>query len=353
LPYFDEVVHRIIDDSNTLLAALINEEVDLATQDGLDITQFDALEAAKADGRIEPYYVSGTVWEHVDFNLDPTDERAPVGACTQVRKAIALGTNRQVMVDEIQRGKTLVQHSFVPEEHWAYPESGLVTYDFDPEQAMQILDELGFQDADGDGVREAQTDITCTIGQVGGTTKDQIIPAGTPLTFVLNTTQGNEMRTQTTLLFQQNMKDIGVGVELEYLVSDVFFDTTDAGPLTGRRFDLAQFAWLTGVQPPVALYYCENVPSPDNSWAGQNSTGWCNPDYDRLAKLADTTLERAAALPSYAEAQAIFSDELPVLPLFARVKVMATRPGLMNFQPNATVNSETWNIETWGFAPEQ
>jgi peptide/nickel transport system substrate-binding protein len=80
--------------------------------------------------------------------------------------------------------------------------------------------------------------------------------------------------------------------------------------------------------------------------------GFCNPEYDRIAKRAENTLARPIALPLYHEAQMIFSDELPVLPLFARVKVMATRPNVVNFRPDPTVNSETWNIETWGFVGE-
>jgi peptide/nickel transport system substrate-binding protein len=52
----------------------------------------------------------------------------------------------------------------------------------------------------------------------------------------------------------------------------------------------------------------------------------------------------------YHEAQKMFTENLPVLPLFARVKVMATAPDLVNFNPNPTVNSETWNIESWGYA---
>jgi peptide/nickel transport system substrate-binding protein len=178
-------------------------------------------------------------------------------------------------------------------------------------------------------------------------------PAGTPLALTLNTTSGNAMREQTTLLFQQNMKDIGVDVGLEYLAADVFFEKSQDGTLTGRRYDLGEFAWLTGVTPPVALYFCELVPSEANAWAGQNNTGWCNPEYDRIAKRADTTLERDEAVPLYAQAQEIWVDEVPVMPLFARVKVMGTAPGVLNFAPNATVNSETWNIETWGLTYDE
>ncbi len=355
LPILDSVIHKFIKDSNSLLAALRTGDVDVATQDGLDISQFDALEDGKNAGEITPYYVVGTVWEHIDFNFNPVDDRPAIGACKDVRKALAYGTDRDTMVEVIQKGKTKVQNTYIPDVHWAYPpEDMLTTYPYDPELASQMLDDIGFTDADGDGTREAAEDITCTITMdLEGNTKDQVIPAGTPLELTLNTTQGNVMREETTLLFQANMDNIGVGINLEYLPANVYFGDGPDGPLFGRRFDLGEFAWLTGVQPPVGLYYCTEVPSEENSWGGQNETGYCNPEYDAVSKQAENTLERPDALPLYHEAQKIFSDELPVLPLFARVKVMATRSNVVNFMPNPTVNSETWNVETWGFAPEE
>lgn len=351
LPFLDKVVHKFYPDSNTLIAALKTGEAQVGTQDGLDISQFDALEEAMQAEELTPYYVVGTVWEHIDFNLNPVDDRPALGACKEIRHALMYGTDRETMVAEIQQGKTNVQNTFVPQEHWAYPpEDQMTVYAYDAAKANQILDDFGFTEKDADGYRSAAADITCTITTgLDGTTKEQKIPAGTKLELTLNTTAGNAMRQDTTLLFQQNMKDIGAKVNLEYLDANVFFQDGPDGPLFGRRFDLGEFAWLTGVQPPVNLYFCTEIPSEDNSWAGQNATGWCNPKYDQAGKRASTTLARSDSLPLYHEAQGIFTEDLPVIPLFARVKVMATNPNLVNFKPNPTVNSETWNIETWGF----
>ena len=47
------------------------------------------------------------------------------------------------------------------------------------------------------------------------------------------------------------MKDIGVGINLEYQDAAVLFGDGPDGTLYGRKFDLGQFAWLTGVQPPT------------------------------------------------------------------------------------------------------
>lgn len=354
LPILDTVIHKFIKDSNALLAALRTGDVDVATQDGLDITMFDDLETASTAGDATPYYVPGTVWEHIDYNLQPLDDRPAFGACKDVRAAIAYGTDRATMANEIQKGKTTVADTIMPPEHWAYPPEGMLTkYPYDKTKANELLDSAGFKDTDNDPntPRVAEKDVTCTIvTDVNGTTADKVIKAGTPLEMKLNTTKGNTMREATTLLFQQNMSDIGIKVNLEYLPADTLFAKNEDGPLTGRRYDLGEFAWVSGVSPSVGLYWCDQIPTKENSWAGQNNPGFCNPEYDKVSKTADNTLKRADALPMYHEAQKIFSQDLPVLPLFARVKVMATKPEVMNFKPNATVSSETWNIETWGFA---
>jgi len=350
LPYLDGIVHRFIPESNSLLTALKAGEIDVAL--GLTLEQYDGLNEAEQNGEAKAYYIVGTSWEHIDFNMNPTDDRPALGACREVRQAVAYGTDRQNMVDVIQEGKTTVQHTFIPAEHWAFPPEGTITvYDYDVEQAKSLLEGLGFTDGDNDGIREASKDITCTITtDLQGGTKEQVIPAGTKLELKLNTTEGNVLREQSTLLFQQNMKEIGMQVNLEYLAAGIYFEDGPKGPLFGRTFDLGQFGWLTGVQPPVGLYWCSEIPAEGNAWAGQNETGWCNPEYDKVSKQADTTLERDASLPLYHEAQRIFSEDLPVLPLFARVKVFGTRPDVVNFKPNPTINSETWNVEAWGFA---
>ncbi len=352
LPFLDAVIHKIIPDSNALLAAVRLGEVQVATQDGLDVSQSLQLDRAAEEGKLVPYYVVGTAWEHIDFNLNPVDERVPLGACHELRKAVILGTDRQTIVKEIQRGKGRVQHTFVPEEHWAYPPANmLTTYPYDPDAARRTLSELGFADHDGNRATpwQAVRDITCTITlDASGRAKEQLIPKGTPLKLDLLTTSGNVMREDTTILFQANMREIGIDIRLDYQPADIVLDDGPHGPLFGRRFDLGQFAWLTGVQPPVALYYCNEVPSESNGWSGQNETSWCDPEYDRVAKRAAMTLRRADSLADYYRAQQLFTEQIPVVPLFARVKVMATTPQVLNFRPNPTVNSETWNIEAWG-----
>ncbi|RIL09463.1 hypothetical protein DCC79_10965 [bacterium] len=351
LPFLDKVVHRFIPNGDSLIQAAVAGEIDVATTDGLDVSQAEVIDAAVADGKIVSSYLTGTTWEHMNFNLDPVDDRPPLGACLPIRQAVAHATDRQNMVDEVMLGKSRIAHTFVPEEHWAYPpEDMLVAYDYDPEAAKRILDDFGFKDGDGDGIREAEKNITCPIAVgLDGATKDLTIPAGTPLELELMTTEGRPYREQTTLLMQQNLKNVGIDASLQYIASNTFFGDGPDGPVFGRRYDLAEYAFSFGVMPPVSRYYCTDIPSAENAWAGGNHPAWCNPAYDRAAKQAENTLERAAALPLYHQALQLLMQDIPALGLYARVNVRVASPEVVNFKPNPSHPSEAWNIESWGF----
>jgi peptide/nickel transport system substrate-binding protein len=348
LPFLDKLTYRIVPDTNALFLAAKAGEVDVAI--GLDFGANEQIDEAAAAGEIVAHYVPGTFWERINFNLDPLDDRPPFLACKDLRKAVVMGSDRQSMVNVIMKGKTTVADTPAGPEHWAYPPEGtLMRIDYDREGAAALLEGMGFVDADGDGVREAQTDITCTITtDIDGNTADRVIPAGTPIEMTISTTEGRPIRQETTLLFQQNMADIGIKMNLEYMPANVFFESAPDGALDSRRFDMALYSSGFGLNPPVG-WYCTEIQSPETNWAGSNANGWCDPGYDRAGKRAENTIDRDAALPDYYEAQRLFTEGIPMMGLFNRVEVSASGPGMVNFRPNSTAVADTWNVESWGF----
>lgn len=332
LPKVDRVIFKFIPDTNQLLAQLLAGEVDIGTQDGLDMSQAPFMLQAEKAGVLKPIFVTGTVWEHIDFNIDPVDDRYVFFDDVRVRQAIAYGTDRQAMVDEILYGKSAVQHSYIPEEHPMFPPADkIIKYEYNPEKAKALLKEAGWEDTNGDGILDK---------------------GGVKFEISLGTTAGNKMREQMTQIFQQNMKDIGIKVNLEYMPASVWFADGPDGPLFGRRFDLGEFAWLTGVEPPGYLYHCDNIPTPENAWGGQNETGYCNKEYDKWVNKALGTLSKKEQKEYWAEAQYIFTRDLPVLPTFARVKVAGCRPEIEGLIMDPTENSEMWNIENFDIVGE-
>jgi peptide/nickel transport system substrate-binding protein len=333
LPYVDTVIFRFVADSNSAVAQLISGECDIVTQDASLEDQAELLLRLEQEGVIDPVFVTGTVWEHVDFGITPVPEyvRPDFFGDVRVRQAIAYCLDRETVIDSILYGRSIPIASYIPPEHPLYAGDRLTEYNFDPEMGMELLEEVGWVVGD-DGVRVAS-------GVEG-------IPDGTRLEFNWGSTNAS-MRIQYMQIHQQDLRACGIQVNLQNLTAAEWFADGPEGPLFGRRYDLGSFAWLTGVEPPCGLYLSTEMPSEENGWAGQNNPGFINEEYDAAC------LRALSALPGtddyvegHLEAQRIFSEQVPVIPLFLRIKLAATRPEVSGFVMDPTENSEMWNIET-------
>jgi peptide/nickel transport system substrate-binding protein len=333
LPYVDTVIFRFVPDSNAAVAQMISGECDIVTQDGSLDDQAELLLKLEQEGVLNPVFVTGTVWEHVDFGITPVPEyvRPDFFSDVRVRQAFAMCMDRESVIDTILYGRSIPIASYIPPEHPLYAGDALSVWSYDPEAAMALLDEVGWVDTGGDA-RVAQ-------GVEG-------VPNGTLLEFNWGSTNAS-MRIQYMQIFQQNLAGCGFKVNLQNLPASEWFADGPEGPLFGRRYDVGSFAWLTGVEPPCGLYLSTEIPNADNTWGGQNNPGFINAEYDAACNRALSSLPGSADyIAGHKQAQVIFSEQLPVVPLFLRIKLAATRPEVRGFVMDPTENSEMWNIET-------
>ena len=344
LPYLDSVTYKFIPDTNQLVAQLLSGQCDIATQEGLDAGQSPFLIEAENNGLLTTYFQTGTVYEHIDFGIDSAGDygdnvgRPDWFEDVRVRQAMTMCTDRQSMVDSILYGRSEVIHSYVPTVHPLFPD-GLTEWPYDVAQANALLDDAGFIDSNNDGIREYP----------GGPNNEF---AGEPFSVTLGTNSGNEMRQQLTQIFKENMLACGIDVQLNYLAASEWFADGPDGPLFGRQFDLAEFAWFSDTEPACELYGSWQVPGPvedtelhPSGWGGPNNTGWRNAAFDDACRLAIGSLPGTADYEAgHKEAQRIFSEEVPIIPLFLRLKVAATRPEILNFRVDPTESSELYNI---------
>jgi peptide/nickel transport system substrate-binding protein len=190
-------------------------------------------------------------------------------------------------------------------------------------------------------------DLLKTAGYTAGA-DGMLSKGGNLLRLKLQTTAGNKMRELTTQIIQQNLKAVGITVDLDPLPSKNFFATDGNGPLSDGTYEMAIYAWISGDDPGGAdLYHSKNVPTKDNAYQGQNYPHWRNAQNDDLLTKANASLDQNQRKPFYAQEQKIFSDELPTLPLFQRVNIAAAKAKLQNFKPTPTNTAPTWNIHEW------
>ncbi len=323
-PKIGTVIFRYVSDADQLLAQLESGTIDYAGTIGLGLNQTEQLDALAQGNQAEVQYVPATVWEHIDFGIRRGDNQESFFDDVRVRQAVAYAVNRQEIIDQVLFGKTTVMNTYVPQDHPSHPESGLEEYAHDPEQARQLLDQAGW-----------------TAGANGTRTK-----GGREFTVTMYTTQGNRLREAASLIIQQNLKDVGINLQLEFVPGpEVLFKSGAEGILAGRRFDMALYAWVSGVDPSHTLYLCDEIPTAENGYAGQNNPGYCNPEFDRAARQALNELDRERKRELDQAPELMYNQELPSFPLYQRLNVAAFNPAVTGIKIDPTSTIDLYNLE--------
>jgi peptide/nickel transport system substrate-binding protein len=300
-----------------------------------DVLPFDALpavDAAAEEGELVEYVASAGVIEQIIFGIDSSaifeETHTPWFTDTRVRQAVAQCIDRQALADEFTGGRATVMDTFVPPDHTLLP-ADLPQWVYDPAAANTLLDEVGLRDANGDGVREA----------IGATRSFSI---------TLGTVAGDPLREQLNARVRDNLAACGIQVNPYTLDAGAWFAPGPSGTVFGRKFDLAQFAWLSRIHPDCGLYLTANIPGPleqgFNGWDGVNVAGWSNEAYDAACTRALSLLPgQEGYVEAHQEAMRIFAVELPAVPLFSRLRLAATTPDVLNFRLDPSQPSELWN----------
>jgi peptide/nickel transport system substrate-binding protein len=143
--YLDTITYRFITEPATRVIAVETGEADIA--DGLPPQDIARLEG---DGRFNVLkFVAPGLPQVLNINVTsfPMNDIA-------VRRAMLFGVDRQIMADLLFFGINPAANGPLSSASWAYWPGVEEMYPYDPEQAVQILEEAGWIDRDGDGVRE-------------------------------------------------------------------------------------------------------------------------------------------------------------------------------------------------------
>ncbi len=168
---------------------------------------------------------------------------------------------------------------------------------------------------------------------------------------VLYQTSTNSVRQGTQALVKQAWGQIGIDAELRNIDAGVFFGSDPSSPDTYQKHysDIEMYANnFDGTDPEVymANWRCEEIPSPDSQWQGQNMPRFCDEKYDQLtAEMARTAkLERRAELAMQMNDMLVEAGAIIPLVHRGRVSVQALSLGGVNMNP---WDSEMWNIADW------
>jgi peptide/nickel transport system substrate-binding protein len=283
-PAVDELVLVVFADDAGALAAMNSGEVDvifgqvapeqielLDAQDGVDILQ-------------GPEYTNQLL--NFDAQLPPFDDVA-------VRQAMSLAIDRQDLVDTVFLGAATTGNV-----GWTHPDSPAFNPDiettYDVAAANTLLDDAGYEDSDGDGIREYD---------------------GEPMSFELITPSGDSLRLRSAELVATMLAEIGIqanvaAVEQATWEAQIWpeFDVAN-----GRDYQLGMWGWSAPTQADpgqiAALMHSDPV------IGSLNVTGYSSPEADGLIDELRVEGDPDARQELLNELQVLFAEELPFITL--------------------------------------
>lgn len=248
----------------------------------------------------------------------------PILADQKVREAILLGLDRGILNEGVYGGRaTPVGHELYhgpftcPDPSWEH----------DPERAKSLLEEAGWNDTNGDGVRECRQ---CLHGSEG----QEMV-----LVFVVSSTGETDALTQSLIV--DMLLDLGIKAEPRLEESSVRDDMALRGD-----FDLLM--WSDGygsASDPgefLDLYYASAAIPPE----GWNISRFRDAEVDDLLDKAKTVVDTQERQQIYCQLDSIVNKEVPVILLLVvpYPSAFSTRVEGWKANPNAM---PTWDAANW------
>ncbi len=334
--YLDRVVYSFFDGSkDAMIAAFLAGELDLATdlQQG-DYTAIAGVDPSIGEVRIEPAWE----YEHFDANqagLEP-GKGHPALADPNVRMALSLAIDKDELYEVVWPGVPLGEYepcSPVPPGLYYRTEEGLSCIQYDPEKALQLLDESGWVDTDGDGIRD----------------KD-----GVKLS-LLHCTTGAGYRVASGDYLASKFRDLGVELINTAAPETIFSGWNEAGPdtecnLTHGVFDTTEFAWVSSFDlfgNTYTVYHSNWIPSDENNGNGANFTRLSDPRMDKALDDLFGATDQAEAVALAHEIQRVLTEVQSETVLYYRSNVRGVNSDLMNYLQNPGTATDMWNVGDW------
>lgn len=322
-PYLNKIEFRFYPDYKSVLGAYEQGEVQgisrVPPQNLLEVETHSGLKLFSA--RLTGYTL-------IFLNLQNAE--LPFFQEKPVRQALLYAIDRQELIDRVLKGQGLVAHSPILWGTWAY-DNGVVKYEYDPEQAEDLLTRAGWHNPPH---LSTMTGDTNGVGNEGVREK-----AGVQLAF--------------TLLTDDDPLHVGLAEEIarqwEAIGVQAIPRAVDSGLmrefLVPREFEaLLVDLELHSDPDPYPLWH-----STQASGEGQNYAGFVSYEVDKLLEEARCTTDSGRRAELYRRFQGIFADEVPSLLLYYPIYTHAVDEKVKGVQlgPMGDPSDRFRNVTDW------
>lgn len=335
-PYIDQIVWQVVESTDNSIVQFRSGGLDLI---GVTPDSFALLKREEDRGNFTIYNggpAPGTTF--LTFNLNKGSRNGkplvdPIKSrwfnTLEFRQAVAYGIDRQTMLNNIYQGLGAPQDSpiSVQSPYYLSPEEGLISYDYNPEKAKELLLSAGFQYTADNRLVDAE---------------------GNPVRFTLLTNAGNKIREALCAQIKQNLEKIGMIVDFQPISFQALVDKLS----DSLDWDAHVIGFTGGVEPNGGA----NIWLPDGALHAFNQKpvsgqepieGWEVADWE--AKIGQLYVQGAQELDEtkrkaiYAETQRLAQEYLPFIHLVNPLSLSAVRDRVQGVQYSA-LGGALWNI---------
>ena len=320
LPYLDTVTMHFVETLDDELEGFQSGQADVH---GVLGEEYATLEPLQEEGNFTIHKRGpgfGTTF--LTFNVNPgtnpetgtplvSPEKLAWFGNAEFRQAAAHSIDKQRIVDETLHGLGYPQWSSISPATGDFHNPDVVKYRFDPNKANDILDDLGWVDTDGDGIRED-----------GG---------GNAIEFQL-TTNGisNEVRGQVTEIIAEGLGNVGIGAMYE----PVEFGELVAQLTTTYDWEAIVIGFTGGSDPygGISFWHSSETLHLWNPNQESPATEW-EAEIDSLYVEASQELDHEERVKLYRKAQEVAAENAPIIYTALSERLSAVRNVFGNTTP--------------------
>lgn len=307
LPNIRRIMFKFVPNTNTRINQLRSGEVHVVALVPWDkVREIEDLEHLRIQRMV------GNSYELINLN----QREFPPVRDLRVRRALVHGIDRELIVNTILDGLAPVVHGPIQPTSWAFTDR-VRTYAYDPATAKRLLEEAGWRDTDGDGVRDQD---------------------GEAFVFTLITQAGFAVRENVAQTIQRQLRDVGIDMRIQLIdgtaISSYWFE---------GRFDAMLHWWHMPADPEITLFFAGDRTPP----AGRNINYFSDDSLTTLLYASDRTVDRDERRRLLVAAQQRLAELVPEIPLYNITRLDVVPRNLANFRGNPTNTGIFWNVHEW------
>jgi peptide/nickel transport system substrate-binding protein len=325
-PKIDEVIIRIIPDTNTLVSNILSGAVDttlgitLGLQAGATVRE---QWGPTGDGQV---IIVPARYRYTQIQLDPGRNGQPALFDARVRRAITHALDRQTLAEITTQGTSGVAEVMMSPNDPLYPrvEQAIAKYPYDPTRASALLQEAGWSRR-GDALENA---------------------AGQPFRLDIWNTQGRDNETEMGIM-AADLARIGLAMGQNVIpqsrISETEYRVTFPGlNLTAVPID---------IPASMNVVHSDQCPTAERRFVGTNRGCWKNAEFDRLYITASTSLEAQERADAVVQALRVMTEEAGIIGIAYNAESIPVRRGLVGPGPRWPGQvGTTWNVHLWHWA---